>query len=100
MAGNLPVVPSREALSASNRPAAVGTMQRGVQQQRFFTKSQPGPRPQSFDRQAAQVQQAIQRNGEFKPITAAPSRGVANTTTPGGQFSGVTEQRVVEQRVT
>jgi FecR protein len=87
MAGNLPVVPSREALSASNRPAAVGTMQRGVQQQRFFTKSQPGPRPQSFDRQAAQVQQAIQRNGQFKPITAAPSRGVANTTTPGGQFS-------------
>ena len=31
MAGNLPVVPTREALSVSNRPAAVGTLQRGGQ---------------------------------------------------------------------
>ncbi len=83
MAGNLPVVPTREALSVSNRPAAVGTLQRGGQGQRFFTKSQPGPAPQPFDRQAAQVQQAIQRNGQFKPINGDMSRGAVNAARPG-----------------
>src|SRR5262249_1175713 len=78
-------VPSRESLSVSNRPA-VGTMQRGSESQRYFSKMQPGPAPQSFDRQAAQVQQEIQRNGQFRPINAAPSRGVANVAP--GQNSG------------
>ncbi len=88
MAGNLPVVPTREALSASNRPAASGTLQRGGQAQRFFTKSQPGPAPQPFDRQAARVQQAIQRDGQFKPINAAPARGTANAAIPGQNSRG------------
>ena len=78
MAGNLPVVPTREALSVSNRPAAVGTMQRGVESQRFFSRSQPRPVPPSFDRQAAQVQQAIQRNGRFSPINATAGREASN----------------------
>jgi hypothetical protein len=88
MAGNLPVVPTREALSVSNRPAAVGTLQRGAQSQRFFTKLQPGPAPQPFDRQAAQVQQAIQRNGQFKPINGDLSRGAANAVRPGQNATG------------
>jgi hypothetical protein len=86
MAGNLPVVPTREALSVSNRPAAVGTLQRGGPQ-RFFTKSQPGRAPEPFDRQAAQVQQAIQRNGQFKPINGDPDRGASSRS--GQNTSGV-----------
>jgi hypothetical protein len=83
MAGNLPVVPTREALSASNRPAAPTTLQRGGQAQRFFTKSQPRPAPQPFEKQAAQVQQAIQRNGQFAPINGDLGRGAANAARPG-----------------
>ena len=83
MAGNLPVVPTREALSASNRPAAASTLRRGGQSERFFTKSQPRPAPQSFDSQRAQVQQAIQRNGQFKPINGDLSRGGVNAARPG-----------------
>ena len=88
MAGNLPVVPTREALSASNRPAAASTLQRGGQSQRFFTKSQPRPAPQSFDRQRAEVQQAIQRNGQFKPINGDLSRGGVNAARPGQNSVG------------
>ncbi len=83
MAGNLPVVPTREALSVSNRPAAASTLQHGGQPQRFFTKSQPGPAPQPFDRQAAQVRQAIQRSGQFKPINGDTGRGVPNAARSG-----------------
>jgi len=83
MAGNLPVVPTREALSASNRPAAASTLQRGSEAQRFFTKSHPGPAPQPFDKQAAQVQQAIERNGQFKAVNGEPGRGIANVAGPG-----------------
>ena len=88
MAGNLPVVPTREALSASNRPAAASTLRRGGQSERFFTKSQPRPAPQSFDRQRAEVQQAIQRNGQFKPINGDLSRGGVNAARPGQNSVG------------
>jgi uncharacterized protein DUF6600/FecR-like protein len=75
MTGNLPVVPSRENLSASNRAAAPSTIRGG--QQSFFSKSHPMA-PQSFDRQAASVQSAIQHNG-FTPIRSAASEGVTRT---------------------
>jgi uncharacterized protein DUF6600/FecR-like protein len=88
MAGNLPVVPTREALSVSNRPAAPDTLRQGTQTERFFTKSQPRPGPQSFDRQAAQVRQAIQRDGQFKAINGAPGRGFASAGKTGGNPSG------------
>jgi hypothetical protein len=88
MAGNLPVVPSRESLSASNRPAAFSTLQRGAQSQRFFTKTQPSRAPQSFDRQAAQVQQSIQRNGQFKAINTDAGRGTASAGRFGQNSSG------------
>jgi hypothetical protein len=67
MTGNLPIVPTRETLSATNRPASPSTL-RGGQQERFYMKSRPAAAPQPFDKQAAQVQQAIQRNGRFAPI--------------------------------
>jgi hypothetical protein len=88
MAGNLPVVPTRAALSASNRPAAPDTLRHGNQTQHFFSKSQPRPAPQAFDREAAQVRQAIQRNGQFKAINGESSRGFANAARPGQNPSG------------
>ncbi len=92
MAGNLPVVPSRASLSASNRPAPADTIHRGAQSQRFFSNSRPGAAPQSFERQAARVQQSIQRNSQFRPITADAGRGMTNVPRPGqnsaGEFRG------------
>jgi hypothetical protein len=94
IAGNLPVVPTREALSVTNRPAAASTLQRGRQQERFFSKSRPAPAPPSFDRQVSQMQQSIQRNGAASGQTfsrgsnqngvARPSPGVR---TPSGGFN-------------
>jgi hypothetical protein len=63
IAGNLPVVPTRAALSASNRPAAASTLPRGGEQAHFFSRTQPPAAPQSFNRQVSQMQQSIQRNG-------------------------------------
>ena len=58
IAGNLPVVPTRSALSVSNRPAAASTLPRGGVQQRFFSRARPMPAPQSFDRQVSQMRQS------------------------------------------
>jgi len=60
--GNLPIVPTKEMTSVSNRPASPSTL-RGNSQQRFFGRQQASA-PQPFDRQAAQVQEAIQGNGQ------------------------------------
>lgn len=79
MTGNLPVVPTRETLSASNRGANPSTLHGG--QERFFMKSRPNA-PQSFDRQAAQVQQSIQRSGRFAPIRPGSQSAQANAGRP------------------
>jgi uncharacterized protein DUF6600 len=63
IAGNLPVVPTRAALSVSNRPVAASTLPRGGEQQRFFSKARPAAAPQPFDRQVSQMQQSMQHNG-------------------------------------
>ncbi len=62
IAGSLPVVPTRSALSVTNRPAPAAAL-RGNQQQRFFSKSRPAAAPPSFDRQVSQMQQSVKRNG-------------------------------------
>ncbi len=82
VAGNLPVVPTRESLRVSDRAAAPSTI-RGGQPQRFFTKNRPVGRAQSFDRDAAQVHSAIQRDGHFQPIIGNP-RSTASETNPRG----------------
>src|SRR6202140_4771386 len=66
--GNLPIVPSREALSATNRPASPSSiaMMTG-RPERFFTKRQPAAATQSLDRQAAQIQEGIQGNAPLVP---------------------------------
>ena len=69
VAGNLPVVPGRESLLAGNRRATPPSVARGGQSQHFFSNNHSvAARPQSFDREAAQVHNAIQRDGHFTPI--------------------------------
>jgi hypothetical protein len=72
--GNLPIVPSREALSATNRPASPSSMSMsmstasGGRPERFFTKRQPVAAPQFLDRQAVQIPEAVQGNGALVPV--------------------------------
>ena len=70
VAGNLPVVPNRESLSAGQRRAVPPTVGRGTQPERFFSNShnRPVQASRSFDREAADVHNAIQRDGRFTPI--------------------------------
>src|ERR1700676_4606097 len=75
--GELPIVPTREALSATNRPASPSSMSTsmsisrsmmsGGRPERFFTKRQPAAAP-PFDRQAAQIQESVQGNGPLVPV--------------------------------
>jgi hypothetical protein len=69
VAGNLPVVPTRESLLAGERRAVPPSVGRGGQPERFFSTNHNLPaRTQSFDREAAAVHNAIQRDGHFTPI--------------------------------
>ena len=79
MTGGLPIVPTKQSLSASDRPAAPSTL-RGGGQERFFSKSRPAATVQPFDKQVAQLQQDIQRNGG-----AATNRPGARSETPGAK---------------
>jgi hypothetical protein len=87
IAGNLPVIPTRSALSVSNRPAAASTLPRGGEQPRFFSKSRPAAAPQSFDRQVSRMQQSIQRNGAGQSFSrgesAVQNRPQVQTQGPG-----------------
>jgi len=76
MTGNLPVVPSRQSLSASNRPASTSTIRGG--QQHFFGSSAHTANVQSFDRQAAQVQQSIQHDNHFAPVRSGETLNARN----------------------
>jgi hypothetical protein len=69
MTGNLPIVPSREHLSVTGRPANPSTIRGG--QERFYAKARPAVAPMSFDRQTTQLQQDIQHSGRFTPIRAS-----------------------------
>jgi uncharacterized protein DUF6600/FecR-like protein len=80
MTGNLPVVPTRASLSASGRAAAPGTVH-GTAQRFFGNNARSAVRPASFERQTAQLQQAMQRN-HITPVqaggrTASASAGMA-----------------------
>jgi hypothetical protein len=81
MTGNLPIVPSRETLSASDRPAAPSTM-RGGEPQKFYGRT-PTAQTGSFDRQASQLQQDIARSGHVTPVIAGNSNiQIAKTNVP------------------
>src|SRR6202166_1985803 len=81
--GNLPIVPSREALSATNRPASPSSiaMMTG-RPERFFTKRQPAAAPQSLDRQAAQIQEGIQGNAPLVPVREVTQLDSVGTARP------------------
>jgi len=81
LTGNLPVVPSRESLSASGRSAVASSLPRGQQPNHFFSTRGAAPAPQPFDRQVAQVQHAIERDGHFAPVQSG-SRTMAMNTKP------------------
>src|SRR5271157_126343 len=68
MTGNLPIVPTKETLSATNRPASPSSIMRGGQEEWFFTKRQPAAAPPSLDKQAAQVQEGIQEDDQVIPV--------------------------------
>jgi Family of unknown function (DUF6600)/FecR protein len=94
MTGNLPVVPSRESLRASDRPVSSGAAARMSTQHNFFSKSAPAARPESFSSQATRINQAIQRNGQFQAINGSrTSESVGgNRGTPAGS-SAVSQPR-------
>ncbi len=84
MTGNIPVVPTRESLNASGRGAVAGTM-RGPQNERFFSRTnRPAVARPSFDHQASQVQQAIQRDGRFTPIHSGMQANAGGNFQRGG----------------
>jgi hypothetical protein len=70
VAGNLPVVPNRESLFAGQRRAAPSTIGRGGQPERFFSnnRNRQVQTARSFDREATDVRNSIQRDGRFTPI--------------------------------
>jgi hypothetical protein len=86
--GNLPIVPTREALSATNRPASPSSMSMsmsmtsGGRQERFFTKRQPAAAPQVIDRQAAQIQESVQENGPLVPVREVTQLDAVGTARP------------------
>jgi hypothetical protein len=80
VAGNLPVVPTKESLRAVDRPVNPSTVrQRTGQPEHFFTKTQPTYTLQPFHQQAAQVEQAIQQH---QAATQPARAGVPAATAP------------------
>jgi len=76
--GNLPVVPNRQSLSASGRAAAPGTVVNRSGNQHFFSPrgTSSAPVGRSFEREQAQVSNAIRQSGG-SPITGG-QRGFEN----------------------
>lgn len=89
MTGNLPIVPTRETLSATNRPASPSSMMRGGQQERFFTKRQPAAAPQSLDKQVAQLQEGIPGEGQVIPVREVTRLDSAGTARPMPSEDGI-----------
>jgi hypothetical protein len=67
VAGNVPVVPTRESLRTTSRAVNPATVPaQGDRPQRFFTRSQPTYTPQPFHTEAAQVREAVQQQAEIR----------------------------------
>ena len=92
--GNLPIVPTREMLTATNRPANASSMLSGGRQERYFTKRQPAAAPQSFDKEAAQVQESIEGTGPLVPVREVTQLDSAETARPMALENGI--ERTVE----
>ena len=81
VAGNLPVVPTRESLLAGERRSTPPVAGRGAQPERFFGTKRAATAPKSFEREAAEVHSAIQRDGHFTPVVGN-QRSTATDTNP------------------
>ncbi len=92
--GNLPIVPTREMLSATNRPGNVSSMLSGGRQEQYFTKRQPAAAPQSFDKEAAQIQESIEGNGLLVRVGEVTQLDSADTRRPMTLENGI--ERTVE----
>jgi hypothetical protein len=92
--GNLPIVPTREMLTATNRPANASSMLSGGRQERYFTKRPPPAAPQSFDKEAAQVQESIEGTGQLVPAREVTQLDSADTARPMVLENGI--ERTVE----
>lgn len=80
VAGNLPVVPTKESLRTVDRPVNPTTLPRpSGRTEHFFTRTQPTYTPQPFHEQAAQVEQAIQQH---QAATQTPKAAGATPATP------------------
>jgi len=96
VAGNLPVVPSRDSLRASDRPLSSSASSRPANQARFFSRRVPSTQRESFSDQSAQLQQAIERDGRLRSSNndgagdrSTDNRPAANN----GGFSGPSRER-------
>jgi hypothetical protein len=76
VAGNVPVVPSRESLRASDRTVNTAAS-RPQTQDRFFSRRMPSNQRESFSVESERVQQAIERQDRFG-MDAAPNRNAEN----------------------
>ncbi len=85
MGGNVPVVPGRKSLHASNRAANPSTIHNGASQH-FFGR-QPGVHTESFARQSEQVRQNIQRDSRSTG-TQSGVRGFNNNGSNNRGFAG------------
>ena len=84
MTANLPVVPSRESLRVSDRNISRSASSRFIERNCFFSKRAPSRRPQQFSEQAAEVRQAMERNGGFRAANNAAANNVRNGDSPHG----------------
>ncbi len=78
MTGNLPVVPNRDSLRASDRPVNSATTSRMTSQRSFYSRSTPAARPESFSSQASHVNEAITHSGQFQAINGSGTRNFTN----------------------
>ena len=90
MTGNLPVVPTHDALRVSNRPVSPAAEARMGTPHSFLSKSTPAARPESFSSQASRLNQSIQRSGQFQAING--SRAGEN---PAANRPGFTGQSAI-----
>ena len=94
--GNLPIVPTREMLTATNHPANASSMLNSERQEQYFTKRQPTAAPQSFDKEAAQVRESIEGTGQLVPVGEITHVDSADTARPTALENGI--ERTVEPR--
>jgi len=91
--GNLPIVPTKEMLSATNRPGKASSVLSGGRQEQYFTKRQPTAAPQSFDKEAAQIQTSIAGTGRLVPVREVTQLNSADTARP------MTPENAIERTV-